>query len=173
MHAIALQTLTAKKEVILAGGTVGTPRVLLSSGIGPAAELRALGITPIVDLASVGKNLSDHSFLYSPFLVNSTNTFDDFNRSPALQQQGVAFWESTGTGPLVDIIGSHIGFIRLDSNNSIFQTVADPSAGPTSGHHEFLIGVRSYISFSRKIVDSSYVVFFCLPEWTTASSSDW
>lgn len=136
----ALQTLTAKKEVILAGGTVGTPRVLLSSGIGPAAELRALGITPIVDLASVGKNLSDHSFLYSPFLVNSTNTFDDFNRSPALQQQGVAFWESTGTGPLVDIIGSHIGFIRLDSNNSIFQTVADPSAGPTSGHHEFLIG---------------------------------
>ncbi len=45
--------------VILAAGAYGTPPILLRSGIGPAADLAALGITPIADLP-VGENLRDH-----------------------------------------------------------------------------------------------------------------
>ena len=52
-------TLTATKEVILSAGTVGTPHILLNSGIGDAEDLKALGIDSIVNLADVGKNLSD------------------------------------------------------------------------------------------------------------------
>jgi choline dehydrogenase-like flavoprotein len=46
--------------VVLAGGTYGSPAVLLRSGIGPADELRALGVEPLVDLPGVGRNLHDH-----------------------------------------------------------------------------------------------------------------
>lgn len=51
---------TATKEVILSAGSYGTPQLLLLSGIGNATELEGLGIQPIVDLPSVGKNLTDH-----------------------------------------------------------------------------------------------------------------
>ncbi|HET7094178.1 MAG TPA: GMC family oxidoreductase, partial [Thermomicrobiales bacterium] len=50
----------AAREVILAGGVFGSPLVLLRSGVGPAAELRALGISPALDLPGVGRNLQDH-----------------------------------------------------------------------------------------------------------------
>ena len=51
---------TANKEVILSGGSYGTPQVLLASGIGEAAYLKSIGIEAKVDLPSVGRNLSDH-----------------------------------------------------------------------------------------------------------------
>ena len=46
--------------VILAAGTYGTPPILLRSGIGPAADLRGLGLEVAVDLPGVGANLADH-----------------------------------------------------------------------------------------------------------------
>jgi choline dehydrogenase-like flavoprotein len=54
------ETLTADRAVILSAGTLGSPPILLRSGIGPAAELRAAGIEPRVDLPGVGRNLHDH-----------------------------------------------------------------------------------------------------------------
>ncbi|MDF8357230.1 GMC family oxidoreductase [Ensifer adhaerens] len=50
----------AAREVILSSGVVNSPKALLLSGIGPADELRALGIAPVLDLPGVGKNLQDH-----------------------------------------------------------------------------------------------------------------
>jgi choline dehydrogenase len=52
--------LRAEREVILSAGTFESPRLLLLSGIGPAANLQALGIQPVVDLPGVGRNLQDH-----------------------------------------------------------------------------------------------------------------
>src|SRR6516164_4175640 len=49
----------AQREVILAGGAFNTPQLLMLSGIGSAASLAALGITPRVDLPGVGRNLQD------------------------------------------------------------------------------------------------------------------
>ena len=54
----------ANREVILSGGSVNSPRLLLLSGIGPADELRALGITVAHDLPGVGKNFQDHMDVY-------------------------------------------------------------------------------------------------------------
>ena len=50
----------AADEVVLCGGTINSPQLLLLSGIGPAEELHALGIAPLVDLPGVGRNLQDH-----------------------------------------------------------------------------------------------------------------
>jgi choline dehydrogenase len=53
----------AEREVVLCAGTIGSPRLLLLSGIGPADELKPLGITPVADLPGVGRNLQDHILL--------------------------------------------------------------------------------------------------------------
>ena len=51
-------------EVILCGGAINSPQLLQLSGVGPAAELRALGIEPVHDLPGVGENLQDHLEVY-------------------------------------------------------------------------------------------------------------
>jgi len=54
----------ARAEVVLSAGSINSPKILLASGIGPAAELAALGITPLADRPGVGKNLQDHLEIY-------------------------------------------------------------------------------------------------------------
>lgn len=54
------RTISAGREIILSGGAYGSPSMLLHSGIGPADELRALGIAVHHDLPGVGKGLRDH-----------------------------------------------------------------------------------------------------------------
>jgi choline dehydrogenase len=50
----------AEREVILSGGAINSPHMLLLSGVGPADELRPFGIDVVQDLPGVGKNLQDH-----------------------------------------------------------------------------------------------------------------
>jgi choline dehydrogenase len=50
----------ARREVVLCAGAIETPKLLLLSGVGPAAELRELGIEAAVDLPGVGRHFLDH-----------------------------------------------------------------------------------------------------------------
>jgi len=50
----------ARREVLLSAGAIGSPQLLLLSGIGTADDLRALGIPVVADLPDVGRNLQDH-----------------------------------------------------------------------------------------------------------------
>jgi choline dehydrogenase-like flavoprotein len=50
----------AGSEVVVSAGAIGSPRLLLLSGIGPGEELRALGLEVLLDLPGVGRNLHDH-----------------------------------------------------------------------------------------------------------------
>lgn len=59
-----LQIARAAREVILSGGPINSPQLLKLSGIGPAGELRELGIPVIHDLPGVGENLQDHLEFY-------------------------------------------------------------------------------------------------------------
>jgi choline dehydrogenase len=54
------QTARARREIILSGGPINSPQLLKLSGVGPAAELRSLGIDVIADRPGVGENLQDH-----------------------------------------------------------------------------------------------------------------
>lgn len=67
----------ASREVILSSGAVNSPRLLLLSGIGPADELRALGIDVVHDLPGVGKNFQDHMDVY----LTAETTPVSYNRS--------------------------------------------------------------------------------------------
>jgi choline dehydrogenase len=59
-----IQLVRAKREVILAASSINSPKLLLLSGIGPAAHLRAHGIEVVADRPGVGQNLQDHLELY-------------------------------------------------------------------------------------------------------------
>lgn len=60
IHGTNRTALTAAREVILCGGAINSPQLLMLSGIGPRAELARIGIDVRVDLPGVGENLQDH-----------------------------------------------------------------------------------------------------------------
>jgi len=64
MRGDRIERIAANREVILAASSINTPKLLMLSGIGPAAELEALGIPVIADRPGVGGNLQDHLELY-------------------------------------------------------------------------------------------------------------
>src|SRR6478672_2635478 len=59
----AVKDIAAEKEVILAAGTIHSPKLLMLSGVGEAKELRSLGIDVVENLPGVGENLQDHVLL--------------------------------------------------------------------------------------------------------------
>lgn len=59
-HNNQLQQVKAESEVIVSCGAFESPKLLMLSGIGSAKDLQAYGISPVVDLPGVGKNLQDH-----------------------------------------------------------------------------------------------------------------
>ena len=65
-------------EVILSAGAIASPHLLMLSGIGPADQLRAAGINPLVDLPGVGQHLLDH-----PFVMTMWNTSEAVAGFPA------------------------------------------------------------------------------------------
>ncbi|GAB2825101.1 GMC family oxidoreductase N-terminal domain-containing protein [Alpinimonas psychrophila] len=67
VHALLIK---AGGEVVLCGGALDSPRVLLQSGIGPTKDLEALGINVVKDLPGVGENLHDH--LLVPVIFKTT-----------------------------------------------------------------------------------------------------
>ncbi len=70
--------LVAQNEVLLCGGAVGSPRLLQLSGIGPADDLRALGIDVQYDQPQVGANLQDHLDLYCISELKGPYSYDRY-----------------------------------------------------------------------------------------------
>jgi choline dehydrogenase-like flavoprotein len=54
------QTVTARKEIIVSAGTFNTPKLLQLSGIGDTTTLKKIGVDTLVNLPSVGQNMTDH-----------------------------------------------------------------------------------------------------------------
>jgi choline dehydrogenase len=63
----AIETIEVEREVIVCAGTIGTPHLLMRSGVGPAAHLRDNGIDVVADIPGVGQNLHDHVMCWISF----------------------------------------------------------------------------------------------------------
>lgn len=72
------KTLRANKEVILCAGAIGSPHLLMLSGIGPAQELRDVGVEVVHDLPGVGRNLQDHMDVFLIYDLNGAHSYDKY-----------------------------------------------------------------------------------------------
>ncbi|KAF8959801.1 aryl-alcohol oxidase [Flammula alnicola] len=129
----------ARKEVILSAGSIGTPRILLHSGIGDVNELQSIGIESSLHLPSVGKNLTDHPLLSVTWLANSTDIVDTISTNATALAEFLQQWKDTRTGPLGNSLSSHIIWQRLPNSSSALRTFGDPSAGRNTPHYELAV----------------------------------
>jgi len=97
-------TVTARREVLLCGGSVNSPQLLMLSGIGPASHLAEVGVESKVDLPGVGANLQDHPVV--PMLWHTHGVSDLAQLNNVLN---FARWKARGTGPLASNIGGEAG----------------------------------------------------------------
>ncbi|MEN9437562.1 MAG: hypothetical protein RIR09_2217 [Pseudomonadota bacterium] len=77
----AMVTATARAEVLLCAGAVGSPHILELSGLGQAQRLQALGVPVLQDLPGVGENLQDHLQIRTVFTVQNTRTLNTRSHS--------------------------------------------------------------------------------------------
>ncbi|MBM3396171.1 MAG: FAD-binding protein, partial [Betaproteobacteria bacterium] len=76
----SVERMHASREVILACGAMGSPKLLLQSGIGPADHLREVGVPVLHPLPGVGENLQDHLDLFAIAECTGDHTYDRYNR---------------------------------------------------------------------------------------------
>jgi choline dehydrogenase len=101
--------LRATGEVILSSGAIGSPRLLQLSGIGPAEELRALGIPVVLDQPQVGANLQDHLDLFVIAECTGPHTYDRFAK-PHLSALAGLQYLLTRRGPVASSLFETGGF---------------------------------------------------------------
>ena len=101
----------SKGDVILSAGAIGSPHLLMMSGIGGADELRGLGIEPLADLPAVGKNLQDHLQARVVFKC-SERTINDDARSLPRKAAMAAEYALFRTGPMCMAASFVVGFMR-------------------------------------------------------------
>lgn len=102
-------TVSAAKEVILSGGSINSPQLLMLSGVGPGAHLQEMGIDVVMDLPGVGENLLDHLAVGGIWECLKPNTLINATRVSEL-----AKYLLFGTGWLTSNVGEAGGFIKLD-----------------------------------------------------------
>ena len=100
-------TARAAREVIVCGGAVNSPQLLMLSGIGPAQHLADVGIDVVVDAPNVGRRLQDHPLTPAQFL---TRGLRDLVASENLFQTGR--WLARQTGPLTSPVAEVCAFVR-------------------------------------------------------------
>jgi choline dehydrogenase len=99
----------AEAEVILSGGAVNTPQLLMLSGIGPAEQLREHGISVVADNPGVGANLSDH-----PIVTALWSTPKVRGLAEQAGTRNLLRWQLTHTGPFTTNIAEAGGFARTE-----------------------------------------------------------
>lgn len=105
-------TARAEREVVLSGGAYNSPQLLLLSGIGPADELSAVGITPVVDRPDVGRNLQEHVNTSAVFDLKQPVSLDSMLRFDNVTQNAMR-WALFHDGPMATFPTSALGFIRV------------------------------------------------------------
>lgn len=106
------RTAYADREVIVSGGTINSPRLLLLSGIGPADELSRLGIDVVCDLPGVGRNYQDHMDV---FVAAETRPVSYSRMNQAHNRlRHMLRYRLFGTGPMAAAIAEAGAFIRSD-----------------------------------------------------------
>ena len=135
------RTIRARREVVLCGGAIGSPHILLLSGVGPAAQLAEFGIPVVHDLPGVGQCLQDHFSAAVKLRSKEPITFNDVMMNPLKKLQAGLQYVVFRNGPLTMAAGPVALFARTrpelatpDVKISISPFSSD---NPAAGLHKF------------------------------------
>lgn len=107
-----LREARARREVILAGGSINSPQLLQLSGIGPGEVLRGAGVEVAHELPGVGENLQDHIGGRIAYRCKKANTYNEVSRSWVKQVEAGLEYFLTRAGPLMTGAGPIGMFVK-------------------------------------------------------------
>ena len=135
-----IDTISAKKEIILSAGSIGSPQILMLSGIGSGEELQNLGINVIRDLDGVGKNLQDH-LQARPIFKTDLSTINTETGNYAKKALIGLQYILTQRGPLTMAASLGTGFLKtedhLETPDIQFHIQPFSADMPSKGPHKF------------------------------------
>jgi choline dehydrogenase len=97
----------AEREVVLSAGAIGSPHLLMLSGVGPSDQLREHGIDVVQDLPGVGENLHDHPYVVCVWSSAAPESLYGAEKPGALLK-----WLLRKRGPLTSNVGEAMAFVR-------------------------------------------------------------
>jgi choline dehydrogenase len=130
-----LERVDAGREVVLCAGAIDSPRLLMLSGIGPAAALSRHGITVAADLPGAGANLHDHLRLSIRWrsrvtLPGSSVTAGLFTRTRGASIPDLQFFMGRGLDQPDDVLTLTVSHVQPASRGSVALASADPAQPP-------------------------------------------
>lgn len=107
-----------QSEVILSCGAIGTPQMLMLSGIGAKAELKKFNIPLVLDNKFVGKGMADNP-MNSIFVPTNRPVKQSLIQTVGITKKGVYIEASSGFGQSSDSIHCHHGIMSAEVSNTI------------------------------------------------------
>ena len=130
----------AGREIILSSGSIGTPQLLMLSGIGEAQKLQKLGIEVLLNVPGIGKNLQDHLQARMVYKCREP-TLNDEVRSWTARARMLYEFATSRTGPMSMAASLATGFVRTGSHAATpdIQLLVQPwsADSPGEGVHPF------------------------------------
>jgi choline dehydrogenase-like flavoprotein len=118
-------TARAAREVLLAAGSIATPKILQLSGIGPADTLRAAGVDAVVDSPNVGARMREHRVFMLQYRLKEDLGYNRLLGTEAGQREAAAQYQTSRRGPLATPAFDIVGFFKtrpeLDRPDAQFQ----------------------------------------------------
>jgi choline dehydrogenase len=129
------RSVRARREVILSAGAFGTPQLLIASGVGPGAQLTALGVPPVLAVEGVGKNLQDH--ISALLIYRSPKNYDTFGISPVGVAQVLAAireWRNKRTGKITSCVAESGVYYRTSPEVEVSDMEMELIVGIADDH---------------------------------------
>jgi choline dehydrogenase len=101
------EVVRADREVLLSAGAIGSPQLLMLSGIGPADHLRSVGVDVVVDAPAVGGNLQDHPYVVCVWEATAPESLFGADKPRPLLE-----WILRRSGPLTSTVAEAFAFVR-------------------------------------------------------------
>ncbi|KAJ7623439.1 hypothetical protein FB45DRAFT_925680 [Roridomyces roridus] len=152
----------ARKEVVVSGGALHSPHILMLSGVGPAKQLEKCGIPVVRDLQGVGAHLMDHPVV-DVYLKDKLNDSARILRPNSLLSalkfiKALMYYQLTGKGMLAHTLGDSAAFVRSDDPvlfpaSEFPEKLEDSTSGAASPDLELFCNSLAYKDHGAVLFD--------------------